>query len=372
MSKKFKVVKKSPLLVSKTRTGEDKFWCLMIVTDNDKDFYTQTESYHNTKSGKPSKSVSSIPYICIAKSIGRSNETTSKSQAELEFKSILKKQMDKGYSEIGKKNHSAKPLPMLAQKFSDREKYIKYPCITQPKLDGNRMLFDGKEAWSRGGKPIPNFENMTQFHNIDTRGYILDGELILPGNVLLQETNKARKHSPTELTYQVYDIVDDILSYADRLKILIGIVSANKSNKFFGIRADIIHSIDELRKNHLEYVSSGYEGTIIRNLDGKYTINQRSNDLQKYKDFVDEEFKIIRVESGAGSDTGCAIFWCKSNVNDKEFKARLEGTRENSKEVYKDRKNLINKFLTVKYQNLSKDGIPVFPVGVVVRDKGDF
>jgi hypothetical protein len=33
---------------------------------------------------------------------------------------------------------------------------------------------------------------------------------------------------------------------------------------------------------------------------------------------------------------------------------------------------LVGKYLTVRYQELSKDGIPIFPVGVSIREWGEF
>ena len=40
----------------------------------------------------------------------------------------------------------------------------------------------------------------------------------------------------------------------------------------------------------------GFEGAIIRNMDGLYTFIHRVDDLQKYKEFFDAEFKIIGAD----------------------------------------------------------------------------
>ena len=90
------------------------------------------------------------------------------------------------------------------------------------------------------------------------------------------------------------------------------------------------------------------------------------------KDFLDGEFLILDVIEGDGSDKGCAIFICKSNKNNETFRARLEGTRENSREMFKDRKNLMGKWLTVRYQGLTNKLVPYFQVAVDVREEGEF
>ena len=81
-----------------------------------------------------------------------------KEQVTLEFDSMVKKQIDKGYTEIGKKS-KVLPLPMLAQKYKERNHKLKWPVMTQPKYDGNRMLFDGNRGWLRGWKVCDSRSN---------------------------------------------------------------------------------------------------------------------------------------------------------------------------------------------------------------------
>ena len=83
------------------------------------------------------------------------------------------------------------------------------------------------------------------------------------------------------------------------------------------------------------------------------------------------EYKILDVVDGAGSDEGLAIFVLDAG-NGQTFNCRPEGTQENRAELYKNRKQLINKYMTVRYQELSRDKVPIFPVGVGIRDLQDF
>jgi DNA ligase 1 len=127
----------------------------------------------------------------------------------------------------------------------------------------------------------------------------------------------------------------------------------------------------EVFQFHKEFTSEGFEGTMIRDRLATYEIGKRSYSLLKLKDFVDAEYQILDVIDGEGSDVGLAIF-VLDNGYGKVFNCRPEGSQENRAELYKNRKTLINKFLTVRYQELSKDGVPIFPVGVGIRDEDDF
>ena len=121
----------------------------------------------------------------------------------------------------------------------------------------------------------------------------------------------------------------------------------------------------------MDFVGQGYEGTIVRNANGKYAINQRSNDLQKYKDFQDAEFKIVDVKEGNGSDAGLAIFVCL-NKNGTEFSCRPEGDKEYRSDLFRNREKLVGQFLTIRYQSLNESGSPQFPVGISVREGDEF
>jgi DNA ligase-1 len=82
---------------------------------------------------------------------------------------------------------------------------------------------------------------------------------------------------------------------------------------------------------------------------------------------LDAEFEIVGCDEGSGKDEGKAIFVCKIK-NGKTFSVRCKGADEVRQEQWKNRKAYIGKELTVRYQTLSDDGIPIFPVGIIVRD----
>lgn len=365
---KLEIVDSSPVLASKTRVGKDKFWQAHVVTDGD-DWYTQTSYWQVGKDGKKSIVQWSEPYQATPKNVGKANETSANNQAFSEFESMVTKQRDKGYAEVGMKS-DIRPLPMLAQKFSERGGKMKWPVHVQPKLNGQRMNFDGTEAWSRGGKDI--IPEVIQHLQCKTT-LVLDGELILPGNVLLQETMKAtKKYVPgvsEKLNYVVYDIMDAHMVFSKRFERLKAFVESLNTPNIILVPTYIAHDIAEVMSYHKQFVSQGYEGTMVRDDSGGYDIGHRNNQLQKFKDFVDAEFEIVGVIEGDGRFKGAAIFVCDNGYGE-TFRCTPEGTMEHRRELYDTRANHIGKFLTIRYQELSKDRVPLFPVGVDIREPG--
>ena len=111
----------------------------------------------------------------------------------------------------------------------------------------------------------------------------------------------------------------------------------------------------------------GFEGLMFRNAKGLYDVGQRSADLLKMKDFFDDEFEVIDFYEGEGREAGCVMWRCKTK-DGKVFGCRPEGTHEERAEFLKEAKDYVGKMLTIRYQELTKDGLPRFPVGVAFRD----
>jgi len=374
------IVKSTSVLQSVSSKGLAKFWQGHICNEEDK-WYLQTSYWQALKGGGTSIVTFSTPYECKPKNVGKSNETNPEIQAYSEFDSMVKKQVEKGYVLEGQVSEVL-PLPMLAQKFTERKHTLIYPVWVQPKYNGMRMLYDGKKAWSRTGKLIdPKIIEHLQF---DTKGLIIDGELLLPGNVLLQETLRAvKKYKPgvtEQLLYMIYDVVIPDLPFSERWDIVLHLMCDCYGDGGIEYSKNIQYSLTEKAESEEHILAfhkiftqpsahgNGYEGIIIRS-DGEegYKIGHRSNQLQKYKTFIDAEFKIINVREGEGSFKGCAIFVCDNGFGE-TFDCNPEGTIEHKQEFYKNREQLIGKNLTIRYQELSEKKIPLFPIGQNIRD----
>ena len=109
-------------------------------------------------------------------------------------------------------------------------------------------------------------------------------------------------------------------------------------------------------------MEQGYEGLILRNLDGKYEYGQRSNDLLKWKLFCSDEALVCDVEIDKNEE---GVLLCRMK-DGTEFRCKMKGTHD--ERLYKEQLKLIGKHVTFTYQQLSVDGVPIFPVGIAVRE----
>ena len=106
---------------------------------------------------------------------------------------------------------------------------------------------------------------------------------------------------------------------------------------------------------------------MLRNVDSVYRQNYRSHDLQKYKEFFEDEFEIVGFKEGVGRDAGSIVWKCITSEN-KKFKVRPKGTLAYRKELFKNGHKYIGKMLTVIYQELTEDNKPRSPVGKAIRE----
>jgi len=336
------------------------------------------EIVHGLEDGQ--KQLESID-IVAGKNIGRSNETTPFEQAKMDAESKWNLKKDKGYTTV-RGGKSKVLLPMLAQNINEREKYIVYPCNVQPKLNGMRCLAfreNGKIRFqSRGGKPIQSLPHIEhELLMIMKDGDIRDGELYAHGHKL-QDILSAIKNIDTpekatlelsEVKYWVYDSPDreSVLTFKDRFSKFLSDLEEIDNHYVIGVRTLKCDSKPELDILLKAMIQNGYEGIIIRNCDGKYAWGERSNDLQKYKLMQDAEYLITGVKAGTGRSAEAGIFACVTKEG-KPFDVNPEGDMAQTKEYLVNSHKYIGKMLTVRFQELSNDNIPIFPVGVSIRD----
>ena len=268
------------------------------------------------------------------------------------------------------------PLPMLAQDFNKRGKSMPFPCLAQRKLDGVRCVaISGRGLFSRNGKPSsPHLTHIVADVNKLPAGTILDGELY-SDDLTFQEivglVKKATlKAGDAEKVAKIYLCVYDTIrdgTNAERNTWLTETFAANAFTALKQLPTVSCESIDAVKELHASYVAEGYEGLILRNAAGLYKIGHRSTELQKYKEFLDSEYPIVGFKEGDGIEKGCVIWVCTTPAG-QEFSVRPRGTREDRIEMFKLGSEALGKRLSVRYQELTTDGIPRFPVGISIRD----
>ena len=370
------IVKKFPTLYAKDREERVRVWDLWVEEISSK--VCNIVSSHGLDAGK--KQIDTIE-ITTGKNLGRANETTSKEQAISDAQSKWNSKIDKGYAE----SISTIPediLPMLAKRYdqgNNKEK-ITYPCYVQPKLDGVRCLAKRVkgviEFISRKGKQYQTLTHIEkELKEIMDVAEVFDGEIYIHGENFQDIISAVKnvKHKSTtlidsnRLEYHIYDLADKTKSFRDRYDLLESKFKGKKFKYLKLVRTGVMTSEKGIKPYHRLFVDDGYEGLIIRNMKGKYEFNVRSNNLQKYKEFFDEEFEIIGAKEGIGRFKGCATFTCITKSK-KSFDCNMKCSYDKKKHYWKYRNDYIGQLLTVRYQEKSKDKIPRFPVGIAIRD----
>jgi len=318
--------------------------------------------------------------IVTAKNIGKKNEISSEQQAIKEAKAQHKKKIDKGYKLTKAATNETIFLPMLATDYNKtylkKNKTITFPVDVQPKLDGVRCLAlwqDGEIVlMTRGGKKfnLPHIANdLAKWLPAET---MLDGEIYTHG-MSLQNINKLwkkqRKDTP-HLKYCIFDAVsnnDYTAVWSSRLS---NLNALNNTSTCEIVPSYTINTPEEIFEYLDKFEKQGYEGIIFRIQSGTYELGYRSSNLLKLKKFKDAEFRIIGYHEGTGSDIGTVIWECET-VDKGIFSVRPIGTREDRRKYFLDAESFIGRYLTVKFQTYSNDKIPIFPVGITIREPED-
>lgn len=363
-------------LYKRTSTGSIQVWSIYF---DDNGYWTVT--------GKDGgKEIISAPTIVTAKSTRNLKE-----QILSEVESKIRKQIDKKYTEDkGTIDDAEDTLDgyscQLAHKYVEHKSKIKFPCSSQPKMDGCRLLATKYGFFSRGRKKFTScqhiWEELKDFFKKDPTAK-LDGELYTHEykndfEKICQAVKKTAEHATEEdielqkkVSYHIYDAprisgLVETDSFKSRQE---AIAKAFSKSKHITVVETInnVKNEEELISLKERWIENGYEGCMARNSDAPYE-GKRSYNLQKLKDFMDEEFTIIKVNEGNGKLSGHAGSFTFKMKNGKEFDAKMIGSIDRLKYLFENPNVCIGKLATVRFQNYTSDGIPRFPVCKSIRD----
>ena len=298
--------------------------------------------------------------VKISGIVGSDKFTESRTNVKTGYEKALKRAQTMWNNEHTKCNQV---LPMLANKWEDRQKYISEPFYVQPKLDGVRLVVSKDGGISRTGKIIPGTEVLGKGLG---PGQYVDGEAYDP-NLNFEELTSTFKTDPLKLKFYVFDFFDLKklqMTFEQRWKCV--------KEEIYNPHYEYVETFSVKRHKDMEgyhkmFMQQGFEGTMIRDPFSVYEVGQRSNYLLKHKDFQTEEYEITGAKTGHGRDADAVVWVCKTQ-DGQQFNVRPEGTIAQREEHYKNHEKYIGKMLTVRFQNLTNLGVPRFPVGVVIRD----
>jgi DNA ligase-1 len=361
-----------PRLYGLSRVGKVKQWEATVSEQPD------GTAIMYVKTGYVGGKIREIPkHIKRGKNIGRSNETSPFEQALSEAESKWNGKRDENYEleMIDPDNYVPRlMLPQLAKGVGKGK--IVYPAYIQPKLNGicdlaeycvqSPVLPDVMLHHSRGGHLFETLAHLDKWLLALNAPAPAHGELYVHGWSLQKIGSYTKKIKPDQhlLEYWLYDMAELTIPFEDRINWLeAAIANLGPDCPIKFTPTAIVNNYAEAKVFHDECVQQGFEGAMLKNAKGMYIFQYNSNDLEKVKDYEDDEFEIVGGKEGTGTDTGCVIYRCKVESG-LEFDARPRGTVEDRQEMFRNLENDIGKMLTVRYAELSDDGIPLQPVGV--------
>lgn len=250
--------------------------------------------------------------------------------------------------------------------IADNHNYIAngiviHNCRSLLNFDGQTITF-----LSRTGK-----EYTTLGHIRDevlptlTEPIILDGE-IYSHDLTFQEIIAAvKKQRPDslKLKLRVYDVVND-QTQLKREALVRELTSTKAWATINAVDTFTCNSKEEVIQLHDQFVGEGYEGAMIRLLDGMYAQGQRSQSLMKVKVFDTTEYNFVEFVLG---QRGVEDLIARCSNGDLTFRAKMQGTVAEKQALY-DYKVEEGAVITIKHHGLTDDGLPRFPIGIGIRD----
>lgn len=350
---------------------------------------------HRTLSGQVGGAITVTEWTaCNAKNTSKANATTAEEQALKDAQSKWTKKQDREQyvTDVGSVDQKKFVQPMLAQNFEDR---VHTPHFQQAlktwnvsinlKLNGARCVASSQGLFSRKGSEWKSCPHIVEALRPLFEKYpdlVLDGELF--NDSLRQDlgsiisliskkklTDNDIKRSAELVQYHVYDIVDTTQKYYDRHDSLRTMVKDLNDPRIKFVERITVNSVEKIDELLSQAEAEGHEGLIVR-VNEPYE-NKRSKNLLKHKSFMDDEFLIVGTEEGSGNLSGKIGAFVLQDKRGVQFNSSPTGSHEYWEELWTNRDNLVGKYATVKFKELTPvtekgGGVPSFGKVIAIRD----
>ena len=246
----------------------------------------------------------------------------------------------------------------------------------QPKLNGHRCMFKDGTLYSRGGKEIELPHIKAAITELGLDNQFLDGELYIHGVPLQQIGSLVKKprEESVALEYHVYDCPSDTEGFSTRY---------TEFSLYDGLWAsDVIIEVDTIKVSNLtevheltdQWVSEGFEGSILRHGTDSYEFGKRSRKILKVKNYIESEAEIVGWElkqpviKEDGTRLQVICFVLRNNFGGDTFEVTAPGNEQQVHEQWRIAKSFVGKQMTFKYFELSDGMVPQQPIALQVRE----
>lgn len=276
-------------------------------------------------------------------------------------------------------------LPMLAKVLKDNKPFDKRSYLGQYKINGVRCIVGAEQTndmfnpvrltyRSREGTDwTPKLTWMDEvilpaikddlLDAMIEEGACLDGELYIPG-YKVNDINSFVKNEKLPqhllLQYWCYDIAIDNMSYEARRKFKIDNISRlcytfdtyeqhlNNKSKLILLPDITISNIADATRFRDKFISLGFEGLIVRDINSAYQFGARNLAMLKYKRVDDAKFKIVDVVPEGVRTTLCK-FVLQNDINDELFECGVNFDHSRQEYILKHKQEYIGKYAFVVF-----------------------
>jgi DNA ligase-1 len=224
------------------------------------------------------------------------------------------------------------------------------------KLDGVRAIWDGENFRSRGG----NIFHAPAWFKAGLPALPLDGELFVGRGKFNDAVSIVRSMTAdwTPVRYLVFDLQAEGPT-EDRQRMLLGLQLPAHVRI---VEQVLCQSRDALHEFERDILNAKGEGVMLRAPRSPYEF-KRSGHLRKLKRFIDDEATVIGHQDGEGKHEGrLGALVCQLR-DGKTFRAGSGFTDEQ-----RENPPAIGAIVTVRYFELTPDGVPRFPTFLAVRN----
>ncbi|KWT72359.1 DNA ligase, phage-associated [Hyphomicrobium sulfonivorans] len=284
--------------------------------------------------------------------------------------------------------------PMLAVAAPAIET-LRYPLLASPKLDGIRCVIRDGLPVTRNLKPVPN-KHIAATLKSAPEG--LDGELIVGAPVGADVMNRtasgvmSAEGSPA-FSFHVFDCVAEG-SFSRRLA-RAGFAADMLGHPFTAVTHTLVRDAASLGVFEESCVTQGYEGVMLRDPEGPYKLGRstaREGFLLKLKRFQDAEATIVgfveRFHNGNEARINALGLTERSThkahktptgtlgalvlqQGDVRFEVGTGFDDALRHQLWAERESLPGRCVKFKFQQLTPDGVPRFPVFLGFRSAAD-
>jgi len=243
--------------------------------------------------------------------------------------------------------------------------------LASEKLDGVRAYWDGENLLSRQGKklnaPLSFTKNFPKF--------ALDGELYAKELKFEEIQATVMDKLPDEkawnrLKFHVFDVPEASGGLLTRLEVLAKFLKNEPNQNLIIIKQIKMRDNAQFLKFTEDIIVKGGEGAVVREPNAPYE-RKRSKNALKFKKFTDAECEVVSINKGSGKYANLAgSLTCRAlGGKDGEPKAgTIFKIGSGLSDEQRTNPPKIGSIITYKFQNLTSNGKPRFPIFLRVRE----